>query len=341
MQISIESAASQWLAFDAVIDVRSPGEFAIDHLPGAINVPVLSNAERAEIGLLYKSSPFEAKKRGAALVARNIATALEECFAQQPRHWRPLVYCWRGGNRSNAMAGVMQRIGWKVSVLTGGYLAYRRFVTEDLNRLADRCRFVVVCGVTGSGKSLFLRGLQQQGEQVLDLEALAHHRGSLLGSEPVGEQPSQKAFDSAIWNVLRCCDPSKAIYVESESKKIGSLQVPDRLIERMRSAECIELLPSLQERVEFLCQDYAHFFDQPETLMAQLKKLKALVGGERLAQWKTAIERKEWHALVESLLIHHYDPTYRRSMEKNYSGYANARRISGHPASDQQMLAGV
>lgn len=341
MQISIESAVAQWSAFDAVIDVRSPDEWAIDHLPGAINVPVLSNAERAEIGLLYQSSPFEAKKRGAALVARNIAHALEARFADQPKHWRPLVYCWRGGNRSGAMATIMQRIGWKVSVLTGGYLAYRRFVIEDLNRLAQACRFTVVCGVTGSGKSLFLRSLQQQGEQVLDLEALAHHRGSLLGSEPLGAQPSQKAFDSAIWNVLRSCDPNRVTYVESESKKIGALQVPDRLIEKMRSADCIELLPSLAERVQFLCQDYAHFFDQPDTLLAQLEKLKALVGGERLAEWQAAIAHRDWETLVESLLLHHYDPTYRRSMEKNYAGYANARRISGHPASKDQDLAAV
>lgn len=341
MQISMASAATEWPAFDTIIDVRSPDEWAIDHLPGAINVPVLSNDERAEIGLLYKSSPFEAKKRGAALVARNIAHALEDRFAQQPRHWRPLVYCWRGGNRSNAMATVMQRIGWRVSVLTGGYLAYRRFVIEDLNRRAEQLRLVVVCGVTGSGKSLFLRGLQQQGEQVLDLEALAHHRGSLLGSEPVGAQPSQKAFDSAIWDVLRRCDPEKLTYVESESKKIGALQVPDRLIDRMRSADCIELIPSLAQRVSFLCQDYAHFFDQPETLLAQLEKLRPLVGGERLAQWQAAIGRRDWEDLVQSLLTHHYDPTYRRSMEKNYSGYARARRISGHPASTQQALAGV
>ena len=341
MQISVESAVAQWSSFDAVIDVRSPDEWAIDHLPGAINVPVLSNAERAEIGLLYKSSPFEAKKRGAALVARNIANALEARFADQPKHWRPLVYCWRGGNRSGAMATIMQRIGWKVSVLTGGYLAYRRFVIEDLNRLAQACRFVVVCGVTGSGKSLFLRSLLQQGEQVLDLEALAHHRGSLLGSEPIGEQPSQKAFDSAIWNVLCRCDPDRVTYVESESKKIGALQVPDQLIEKMRGADCIELLPSLAERVRFLCQDYAHFFDQPDTLLAQLEKLKPLVGGERLVEWQAAIAHRDWETLVESLLIHHYDPTYRRSMEKNYAGYANARRISGHPADKDHDLAAV
>ncbi|MBU3724641.1 MAG: tRNA 2-selenouridine(34) synthase MnmH [Burkholderiaceae bacterium] len=341
MQLSIDAAVAQWSTFDTVIDVRSPDEWAIDHLPGAINVPVLSNAERAEIGLLYKSSPFEAKKRGAAMVARNIAATLEGHFAHQPKDWRPLVYCWRGGNRSNAMATILQRIGWRVSLLTGGYLAYRRFVIEDLNRLADLHRFLVVCGVTGAGKSLYLRHLQTQGEQVLDLEALAHHRGSLLGSEPVGKQPSQKAFDSAIWDVLRHCDPSRVIVVESESKKIGALQVPERLIDKMRASECIELVPTLEERVRFLCQDYAHFFDRPDTLMAQLDKLKPLVGGERLAQWRSAIQNKDWPRLVESLLTHHYDPTYRRSMTSNYAGYAKAKRISGHPARQAQALTAI
>lgn len=331
MQISIEEAVAHWESFDTIIDVRSPAEWQADHLPGAINCPALSNDERSEIGTLYKASSFEAKKRGAALVAKNIAQALETTFLDRPRNWRPLVYCWRGGNRSNSFATVMHRIGWKVSVLTGGYTAYRRFMVLDLAARATALRYRVICGVTGSGKSAYLRALAAQGRQVLDLEALAHHRGSLLGSEPVGEQPSQKYFETQIWNVLRGFDPAQDVYVESESKKIGALQVPDALIEQMRSSPCVELAPTLADRVRFLCHDYQHFFDQPEKLLEQLNKLKPLVGGTRLDAWAAMIQARQWPDLVESLLLHHYDPTYANSMRKNYQHYLSAEQISGHP----------
>lgn len=331
MQISIEEAISCWDDFDDIIDVRSPAEWHADHPPGAINCPVLSNEERAEIGTLYTSSSFEAKKRGAALVAKNIAHALETKFLDRPRTWRPLVYCWRGGNRSNAFATVMHRIGWKVSVLTGGYTAYRRFLIPDLARLAETFQYRVVCGVTGSGKSVYLRQLAAQGHQVLDLEALAHHRGSLLGSEPQGEQPTQKYFETRIWNALRQFNPTKKVFVESESKKIGALQVPDPLITRMRDSKCIELSPPLSDRVAFLCKDYEHFFDQPQLLADQLTKLKPLIGGVRLQSWLDMIQQRQWPQLVESLLAHHYDPTYASSMQKNYAHYLQAEKVSGHP----------
>lgn len=333
MQITIDEAINRWGEFDSIIDVRSPAEFAQDHMPGAINAPVLSNQERAEIGTLYASSSFEAKKRGAALVARNIAKALETQFIDQPRSWRPLVYCWRGGNRSNAMATIMHRVGWRTHVLTGGYTAYRRHIVSDLPTRAAQFNYAVVCGVTGSGKSLYLRQLAHDGHQVLDLEQLAHHRGSLLGNEPVGEQPSQKYFETLVWNQLRQFDPSKEVFVESESKKIGAVQVPDGVIAKMRDSRCIEITPTLSERVAFLCQEYAHFFEQPDVLIAQLTRLKPLVGALRLDGWIASIQAKDWAGLVESLLIHHYDPTYRRSMEKNYRRYGQSEIIAAHPGS--------
>lgn len=331
MHITIREAIRNWNRFDAIIDVRSPDEWAADRLPGAINLPVLSNQERAEIGALYAESAFAAKKRGAALVARNIAVALEAALIDKPRQWRPLIYCWRGGNRSQALATVLERVGWKPALLTGGYTAFRRYVIEDLSVQAQRLRYQIVCGVTGSGKSLFLRNARHAGRQVLDLEALAHHRGSLLGSEPTGTQPSQKAFETAIWDQLRQFNESESVLVESESKKIGALQVPTALITQMRAAECIELCPRLEDRVAHLLADYAHFFDQPELLMAQLERLAPLVGLDRLAQWNDSIRRRAWPELVTSLLTHHYDPTYHRSMRKNYSGYAQAKKLQGHP----------
>jgi tRNA 2-selenouridine synthase len=317
---------------DTVIDVRSPAEWQADHVPGAINLPVLSDSEREQVGTLYAQSPFEAKKLGAALVARNIARHLEGPLAEKPRDWRALVYCWRGGNRSNSLALVLQKIGWKVEVLDGGYAEFRRFVIRDLERLVSTLHYQVVCGVTGSGKSLYLRGLAREGHQVLDLEALAHHRGSLLGNEPVGIQPSQKAFESKIWDCLRAMTCDTPVYVESESKKIGSVQVPQALIDRMRDSPCIELSPTMDERVNFLCQDYAHFFSRPKELKEKLSRLAPLVSRQKIEQWSQLIDLQHWPELVRELLIDHYDPTYRRSMARNYRHYSTAQLISEHPA---------
>ena len=144
--------------FDAIIDVRSPAEFALDHIPGAINCPVLNNEERAEIGTLYKQvSPFAAKKLGAAIVSRNIALHLEQSFLDFPREWRPLIYCWRGGERSGALTHVLNRIGWKAMQLEGGYQGFRRVVIDDLEHAAKQFDFQVICGMTGSGKTRILQ----------------------------------------------------------------------------------------------------------------------------------------------------------------------------------------
>ncbi len=318
--------------FDTIIDVRSPSEWAADHIPGAINLPVLSDAEREAVGSLYSACAFEAKKMGAALVARNIAHHLEDTLKDKPRSWRPLIYCWRGGNRSNAMAHVFQKIGWRTDVLEGGYAEFRRFIVQDLEHLVPRFQYRIVCGVTGSGKSLYLRALAKAQHQVLDLEALAHHRGSLLGSEPEGQQPSQKSFETRIWDCLRKMDSSREVYIESESKKIGSVQVPQSLIERMRESPCIELAPDIADRVRFLCQEYAHFFGQPAALKEKLARLAPLIGNERLSQWNRLIDSAQWETLVQDLLTGHYDPTYRRSMKKNYLHYGTAQVISAHPA---------
>ncbi len=324
---------------DTIIDVRSPSEWAADHVPGAINLPVLNDAQREAVGTLYAESPFEAKRTGAAWVAQNIAQHLEGALKDKPKNWRPLIYCWRGGNRSNAMAHVLQKIGWRAEVLEGGYAGFRRFVVQDLERLVSSFQYRVICGVTGSGKSLYLRASASQGKQVLDLEALAHHRGSLLGSEPQGKQPSQKAFETKIWNCLRTMDCAREIYVESESRKIGVIQVPQALIERMRQSPCIELCPSVDERIRFLCEEYSHFFSQPGLLKERLSKLAPLIGHEKVSQWNDLIDSKHWAELVKTLLIDHYDPTYRRSMKKNYFHYGDAQVIAGHPGYTQEAPA--
>ncbi|MEY4654225.1 MAG: hypothetical protein RI884_2806, partial [Pseudomonadota bacterium] len=248
--LTATEAIARLSEFSAIIDARSEAEHAEDHLPGAINWPSLTNEERHEIGTLYKQvSPFEAKKRGAAKVAANIARHIEREVLDKPRQWRPLVYCWRGGKRSGSLALILDQIGFRVHLIEGGYKAFRAAVLSDIAPLVSRLTFQVVCGPTGSGKTRLLQALQAQGAQVLDLEGLAHHRSSVLGLVPGQQQPSQKQFDTRVWNALRHYDPARPVYVESESKKVGNVTVPDALIQAMRASTCLNLQLDDEERV--------------------------------------------------------------------------------------------
>jgi len=320
---------AQLAGFDEVIDVRSPSEFAEDHVPGAINCPVLDDAERAAIGTMYKQiSPFDAKKRGAALVAKNIARHIEASFAAHGRTWRPLVYCWRGGKRSGAMAHILSEIGWHAAQLEGGYRAYRREILAQLAELPRRLRYRVVCGATGSAKSRLLQALAAAGAQVLDLENLASHRGSVLGNLPEEPQPAQKMFDSLVWDALRKFDPDKIVYVEAESRKIGQLQVPDALLARMRASPCVLIDAPLAERVAFLVDEYGHFLGDPQDLKAKLECLAGLHSKETIARWMNQVEQGQWEGLVADLLANHYDPAYRRATLKNFEQLAQARVLT-------------
>jgi len=315
-------------AFDEVIDVRSPGEFALDHVPGAVNCPVLDNDERARIGTMYKQvSAFDAKKEGAALVSKNIARHIEERFRGRAREWRPLVYCWRGGQRSAAMAHVLREVGWDAATLEGGYRAYRREVLAQLDDLPSRFRFRVVCGETGSGKSRLLEALAARGAQVLDLERLACHRGSLLGELPGEPQPSQKRFDGLVWDALKRLDPSRPVLAEAESKKIGQLQVPAKLLERMREGECLRLEVPAPERVRFLIEEYRHFRQDPAALKDRLKCLTARYGHAVVGRWLAQTDSGDWRELVADLLVTHYDPSYSRATRQNYLHYDGATAV--------------
>ena len=309
-------------SFDCIIDVRSPAEFALDHIPGAINYPVLDNEERAQIGTLYKQdSPFAAKKLGAALVSRNIANHLEKYFQEFPRTWRPLVYCWRGGERSGAFTHILNRIGWKAMQLEGGYQGFRRAVIDGLDEAAKQFSFRVICGMTGGGKTRVLQEARDYGAQILDLEALAIHRGSVLGNEPNIEQPSQKGFETALWNALRALDPSRPVLVESESKKVGGLHVPDALMEKIRNGSCIELRSSSKTRVSWLIREYHHFLTDTDNFKAKLALLTAHYGKVQIAKWNEAIDAGQFPTLVEELLVKHYDPSYQSSIVRNFPQY--------------------
>jgi len=316
-------------AFDEVIDVRSPAEFALDHVPQAVSCPVLDDAERAHVGTLYKQvSPFDAKKAGAALVSKNIARHIEERFRGRGHSWRPLVYCWRGGQRSAAMAHVLREVGWDAATLEGGYRAYRREVLARLESLPARLRFRVVCGATGSGKSRMLAALAAKGAQVLDLERLACHRGSLLGELPGEPQPSQKMFDSMVWSALKRLDPAQPVFVEAESKKIGQLQLPSALLERMREGECLRLEVPPPERVRFLIEEYRHFLEEPAALRERLRCLTSRYGHAVIGRWLAQTDAGAWDELVADLLVTHYDPSYLRATTQNYLHYDKARSLS-------------
>src|SRR5438132_12868491 len=281
--------------YDAIIDARTPSEYALDHIPGAVSAPVLDDAQRAEVGTLYKQvSPFEAKKRGAALVAKNVARHVEDLFGQKDKGWRPLIYCWRGGKRSGAMAHILREIGWPAETLEGGYRAYRRWVVEALATLPAQIDFIVVHGPTGSGKSRFLTALAKAGAQVLDLEAFAAHRGSVLGGLPGEPQPSQKWFESQLLAELEKFDRAHPVFVEGESKKIGELQVPEALMARMRASRCIVLETDLATRVTLLLDEYRHFLADRAALEAQLDCLIALHGRDRIGEWKALAQAGKW-----------------------------------------------
>jgi tRNA 2-selenouridine synthase len=335
---SVAISESVLAQFDAILDVRSPAEYAEDHIPLAHSCPVLDDTERAKVGTLYKHDSFAARRAGAALVARNIAHHVETQFAGRPPAWKPLVYCWRGGKRSGAMAHVLREIGWDARTLEGGYKSYRKHVVETLSELPQRFRFRVIHGVTGSGKSRFLRALRKTGAQALDLEELAAHRGSVLGNLPERPQPSQKMFESLLLRELSALDAGKPVHVEGESRKIGQLQVPAALIEAMRASECVVLEAGLETRVALLMDEYQHFFDNPAALGAQLDCLVELHGRDRIAEWKSLAERGEWRALVARLLEEHYDPAYKRSAARNFARLPDAPVLKV-PAADDAAFA--
>lgn len=322
----------QWASFAERIDVRSPSEFAADHVPGAVNLPVLDDAERARVGTIYvQVSAFDARKVGAALVARNIADIVSTHAADKPREWSPLIYCWRGGQRSRALVQVFAEIGFRAIQLEGGYRGWRRHVTLMLAHLPQRFAFEVVCGFTGSGKSRLLTALAQAGAQVLDLEQLAKHRGSLLGELPGDPQPTQKAFESGIYAELARFDPARPVFVESESKRIGRLQLPDALIEAMRASPCLRLEAPPALRVAMLESDYAHLAGDGAALQAQLAPLEKLHGRRAIARWAQWATEGATAQLASELLELHYDPSYERAIERNFPRHRDARvlRVEG------------
>lgn len=314
---------------ETIIDARSPSEFAIDHVPGAVNCPVLSDDERRIVGTMYAQvGAFEARRVGGAMVAANLATHLRTVFADRPAHWKPIVYCWRGGLRSGSMVQWLRLVGWDARQLGGGYKRYRRHVLDVIARIAPTLDYRVLCGPTGSAKTRVLHALAAIGEQTLDLEALAAHKGSVLGGLPSVQQPSQKAFETALATALAGFDQERPVWVEAESRKVGRIALPTPLFDRLRTSACIEIDAPPAARLDYLLADYDYLGDDGERLATQLGQLHGLQSNETIARWQAWARERALAPLFRELMRDHYDPHYARSQDGHYARLRDARRVA-------------
>lgn len=315
--------------FDTIIDARSPAEFALDHIPGAVNCPVLDDEERRIVGTIYKQTgAFEARRVGGAMVAANLARHLREQWADKPADWRPMVYCWRGGLRSGSMVNWMRLVGWDARQLASGYKAFRHHVLEIIDAVVPQLRLQVICGATGSAKTRVLEALAARGEQVLDLEHFASHKGSLLGGLPGVAQPSQKGFETLIATALENLDLSRPLYIEGESARIGRIALPVPLVTRMRAAHCIEVEATPEARLAFLLRDYAYLADDRHGLAETLGRLKEMQGKETVQRWQAWAEAGDLPPLFAELMALHYDPHYERSQARHFAAWAERDRVA-------------
>lgn len=326
--------------YTTIIDARTPAEFELDHIPGAINCPVLSNEERVTIGTIYKQvSPFEAKRLGAAMVAANLAKHLRESFADKPANWKPLVYCWRGGLRSGSMVTWLRLVGWDAQQLAGGYKSFRHHVMAQIADIVPQLQLRVLCGATGSAKTRILQALQAQGAQVLDLEGLACHKGSLLGALPGIEQPSQKHFDTLLAHELQALDVHRPVYIEGESPKIGRVSLPLELVHHMRQAAVIEIAATPEARLAYLLRDYAYLGEHVEPLCKRLGYLHEIQGNATVERWQTWARQGELPALFQELMHLHYDPQYQRSQSKHFVQWSQKTSLPAESLSDEAIQA--
>jgi len=327
-----------------IIDVRSPSEYEEDHIPGSINLPVLTDEERHEVGLLHTQSPYEARRLGATLITANVHRHLSTTLANHPRHFSPLLYCWRGNLRSNSMAIIFRAIGWRARILDQGYKSWRKWLMEDLDATFSKPKpeLIVLGGLTGCGKTLLLHELEKQGAQILDLENIANHRGSILGTPLNSSQPNQKRFESLLWHQFQQFDPSRPVFTEAESNRIGKLQCPPSLWKRLGQARVVLLELPIEERVKLLTREYPHFIKDQSLLKETISGLTRLRGKERIQQWNEFIDQERWPEFLTSILEDHYDLVYRRpgSDESVYQSPEHSLNLASSNTVDYRKIAG-
>lgn len=336
-RIDVQEWYANRTSFDIVIDARSEHEFAQDHIPGALNLPVVHDDQYAKVGTLHKLDTHQAYLLGVRQSLDNISKAIATTVSTFPRDARILVYCFRGGKRSKLWTDALSTIGFKTSRLQGGWKAYRAWVRNALDTLPQQFQFRVLCGPTGCGKTRLLHSLRRAGAQVLDLEALAKHRGSLIGDLPGVTQPSQKLFDSLLLAELASFDRTAPIWVEAESKRIGAVTLPDALVKAIHQGTVFRMETPMVARVALWREDYAHFELYPEALLARLYHLRPLIGGDEFEIWSALASSKAMPELFERLMTHHYDPAYARSIKKNYASYETAPLIRADELSVREL----
>ncbi|QEM67066.1 tRNA 2-selenouridine(34) synthase MnmH [Geobacter sp. FeAm09] len=292
-----------------IVDVRTPLEFAEDHLPGAVNVPILTNEERAEIGTLHKEAgPRQARMRGLELTCGRFAAMVHEVVAHAAGR-QVLVYCWRGGLRSLSMAILLEMSGYPVAQLKGGYRAFRNQVVSYFENFAPPGPLLVIHGMTGTGKTTFINGLDRDRWTVIDLEGLACHRGSAFGEVGLVQAISQKHFDTILWDAFRNAPEGRPIVVEGESQRIGRISLPGSVYETMGKGCKIWCHASLETRVQRLSAEYA-CVEYRESMAVALERIRKKLGGVRYTEITALLERWDVGGVARGLIEHYYDRLY-------------------------------
>jgi tRNA 2-selenouridine synthase len=294
-----------------LVDARSPGEYAHSHIPEAINLPILNDEERVHVGTLYKNSgALAATLKGFELVGPRFHEIQKSALTQFPDR-KVILYCWRGGMRSQILSWLLSQVGFQVFRLEGGYKSYRKF-TFDQVRLSYP--YLVLGGKTGTGKTVLLQKLREEGEQVIDLEALAHHKGSSFGAIGQKPQPSVEHFENLLAEQLRLIDSKNPIWIENESQRIGNILLPESMYVQMTQSPRIEIQKTTEERIEHISQEYAQL-DAIE-LMDAVKRIQKRLGGLRTQQAIEDIKNKNHASWIANMLIY-YDKAYEFDLQRH------------------------
>jgi tRNA 2-selenouridine synthase len=296
------------------VDVRTPLEFAEDHLPGAINVPLLSNEERVEIGTIYKQQgPHLARERGLELTAHRFPEMVRTIAASA--QGRPvLVYCWRGGLRSKTVTSILELTGHQAVQLVGGYKSFRNQVADYFHPFTPRSPLVVLHGMTGIGKTTLLMRLKERGCPVVDLEGLACHRGSAFGQLGLNQTLTQKRFETLLWDAFRKAPADRPVILEGESERIGRVSLPGDLYQKMADGIRVWCTASLETRVQRLIEEYG-LPEYKEEMGAALQRIRKKLGGKSCDELAGHLERWEMEPFMRGLVCDYYDKVYYKNRE--------------------------